>query len=276
MNTSSTVAWYSSRIRGGAKLSLDRELHLARAAGEGSREALDELIENKLAFVIKVAGEYRHTGVPFEDLLAEGNIGLMEAVRHFDPGKGNRFVTYAIWWIRKAILTALRRHGRLVNVSGYQQRRIREIRDAERRLEAGLGRAPSEEEILAEVPGRRSAIEPLLRFRHVEMSLDEPVPGTDDLRFADSLADPGTRLADEEIVFREECALLRQAIGELTGQEQQVIALRFGLQGDPPMTLAEVGERIGLSRERVRQIECQGKDRLRRWFLRQRWNGTNH
>lgn len=272
MNRSPTVAWYSSRIRKRKVRSLEEERRLVREAQEGSSEALQELIEDKLLFVMKIAADYRHTGVPFEDLLAEANVGLMQAVRHYDSGKGYRFLTYAVYWIRKAILGSLNKHGRLVNVSSYHQRRVREIRDAERRLKSKLGRAPSNAEIGTEAFGRRGKkqADRLLRFEHVEFSLDGHPRDRDDFRWSDRLADLALTSQEDAAIHREERALLLGLVHDLPLQERQVIVHRFGLRGDSPLTLSEIGKLMGLSRERIRQVECRGKDRLRKWFLRHR------
>jgi RNA polymerase primary sigma factor len=265
---SSAMAWYSSRIRKGAKLSLEEESLLAREAREGSRVALHRLIEDKLALVMKVVGEYRNFGVPFEDLLAEANLGLVEAVRRFDSTKGCKFATYAVWWVRKAVFDARRKHGRLVRISSHRQKRIGEIRDAERRLESRLGRTPSGDEIVAEIPRRRGESDLRLRLEHVELSLDEHIRGADGLRLADRLADPSLTSAEAELIHREGCRLVSDALGELREQERKVITYRFGLDNRPPLTLVEVGRLLGVSRERIRQVEVRAKQRLRRKLAR--------
>ena len=144
---SSVLSRYFAEIRGYPLLTKDEEMNLARNVKLGRREALNELIESNLSFVVKVASEYRNLGLPLEDLLNEGNIGLIEAGHRFDASKGTKFITYAIWWIRKSILRALSEHSNLVRVPTYQMKKVREIRDAESSLRRSLGRAPKREEI---------------------------------------------------------------------------------------------------------------------------------
>ena len=138
---------YFSDIREYPLLTKEQEQGLARNVKNGCRDSLHELVESNLSFVVKVASEYRNLGLPFEDLLNEGNIGLIEAAHRYDATKGTKFITYAIWWIRKSILKSLSEHSSLVRVPTYQMKKVREIRDAENSLRRQLGRKPQREEI---------------------------------------------------------------------------------------------------------------------------------
>ena len=144
---SSVLARYFSEIRNYPLLSKEQEQTLAQKIKNGCKNSLQELIESNLSFVVKVASEYRNLGLPFEDLLNEGNVGLIEAAHRYDATKGTKFITYAIWWIRKSILKALSEHSNLVRVPTYQMKKVREIRDAENSLRRTLGRRPKREEI---------------------------------------------------------------------------------------------------------------------------------
>ncbi len=139
---SSVLARYFSEIRHYPLLSKKQEQSLAANIKNGCKASLKELIESNLSFVVKVASEYRNLGLPFEDLLNEGNVGLIEAAHRYDATKGTKFITYAIWWIRKSILRALSEHSNLVRVPTYQMKKVREIRDAENSLRRTLGRRP--------------------------------------------------------------------------------------------------------------------------------------
>jgi RNA polymerase primary sigma factor len=245
------------------------ELILARQAQSGCEDSMRDLIESNLGFVVKVALEYRNAGLPLDDLFAEGSLGLIEAVKHFDPDKGNRFITYAVWWIRKSILMALSSSSRLVKVPAYRQKRIRELRDVERQLERRLGRKPSRTEIRDNFSASRSTtVEKLLQLDHRELSLDAPVNSQSDLRMSDKLADSRDSSPEDSMIRREGQSMLRKAVAELNDRERDIITYRFGLADAPPLTLTEIGDQLGLSRERVRQIEEDIKKRLRRLLSR--------
>jgi len=267
---SSILSRYFAEIREYPLLTKDEEMKLARRVKKGKRTALNELIESNLSFVVKVASEYRNLGLPFEDLLNEGNIGLIEAANRYDASKGTKFITYAIWWIRKSILKALSEHSNLVRVPNYQMKKVREIRDAEATLRRKLGRAPRREEISERLSRSVSKIDQVLQFNLREMSLDDKVGKDRDKPVSDYLVDGNCTSPEDDLIRREANALVGEALDHLTDQERTVVSFRFGLAGGPPLTLKEIGEKMGISRERVRQIECQAKARLRKLFARKR------
>jgi RNA polymerase primary sigma factor len=267
---SSILAKYFSEIRNYPLLNKEEEQDLADRVRRGSRRALHELIESNLSFVVKVAAEYRNLGLPFEDLLNEGNIGLIEAAHRYDASKGTKFITYAIWWIRKSILKALSEHSSLVRVPTYQMKKVREIRDAENTLRRTLGRKPAREEISARLERSLAKIDQVLQFTMREMSLDDRVGKDRDTSISDYLVDDVTVSPEEDLIKREANSLVSEAMRQLTDQEKTVIAYRFGIAGGTTLTLKEIGEIMNISRERVRQIECQAKSRLRKIFSRQR------
>ena len=267
---SSVLAKYFSEIRKYPLLSKEQEQTLAGRVLGGSREALHELIESNLSFVVKVATEYRNLGLPFEDLLNEGNIGLIEAAHRYDASKGTKFITYAIWWIRKSILKALSEHSSLVRVPTYQMKKVREIRDAENSLRRSLGRKPKREEISQRLERSLAKIDQVLQFTMREMSLDEKIGKDRDTPISDYLVDDGTISPEEDLITREANSLVSEAMQQLSEQEKIVIAYRFGIAGGQTLTLKEIGEIMSISRERVRQIECQAKTRLRKIFARKR------
>ena len=143
---STVLSRYFSEIRKYPLLTKKQEQGLARNVKKGCRDSLDELVKSNLSFVVKVASEYRNLGMPFEDMLNEGNIGLIEAAHRYDASKGTKFITYAIWWIRKSILKSLGEHSSLVRVPTYQMKKVREIRDAENSLRRSLGRKPKRDQ----------------------------------------------------------------------------------------------------------------------------------
>jgi RNA polymerase primary sigma factor len=267
---SSVLSRYFAEIREYPLLSKEQEQTLAKDVRRGCKEALDELIESNLSFVVKVASEYRNLGLPFEDLLNEGNIGLIEAAHRYDASKGTKFITYAIWWIRKSILKALSEHSNLVRVPNYQLKKVREIRDAENSLRRSLGRKPRREEISSRLSKSVNKIDQTLQLRLREVSLDDKVGKDRDASISDYLVDQNSINPEDDLIKREANDLVTEALDYLTDQERTVVTFRFGLRGGPPLTLKEIGEKMGISRERVRQIECQAKTRLRKLFARKR------
>src|SRR5262245_14636256 len=228
---SSVLSRYFSEIREYPLLTKDEELALAEGVKRGDRAALDELIESNLSFVVKVASEYRNLGLPFEDLLNEGNIGLIEAAHRYDASKGTKFITYAIWWIRKSILKALSEHSNLVRVPNYQMKKVREIRDAENSLRRSLGRKPEREEISERLSKSVSKIDQVLQFSLREVSLDDKVGKERDTVISDFLVDRRFSSPEDDLIKRESSNLVGEAMGHLSDQERTVVGYRFGLAG---------------------------------------------
>lgn len=229
MEFSPVVSSYLRQIHVTPRLTRADESGLADEAKRQDAAALERLALGHLAFVVHVAKEFRGRGVPLEDLVGEGCVGLMKAMKRFDPSGGTRFMTYAVFWIRKAILDALYNQPRVVRVPRYQREK---------------GRA---------IPR--------------EVRLDDPVRGTD-LRLADVLADGARPSARSRLIEGEDLIRLRRAVLALSTREQAVLAYRFGFFGERAETLHEVGTRLELSKERVRQIEAGAIARLRAAFRR--------
>jgi RNA polymerase primary sigma factor len=268
---SSVLARYFSEIRSYPLLTKDQEHCLAENVRRtGCKESLNELIESNLSFVVKVASEYRNLGLPFEDLLNEGNLGLIEAAHRYDASKGTKFITYAIWWIRKSILKALSEHSTLVRVPTYQMKKVREIREAESILRRTLGRKPRRDEISERLDRSLSKVDQVLQFNLRELSLDDKMGRERDKPIADFLVDARSTSPEDDLIKRESNGLIAEALRHLSPQERTVLAHRFGIASGPPLTLKEIGEMMNISRERVRQIECQAKRRLRKLFSRKR------
>jgi RNA polymerase primary sigma factor len=264
------LSQYFAEIRDYPLLTREEERDLARDIQAGSREALDQLVKSNLSFVAKIASEYRNLGIPFEDLLNEGNLGLIEAAHRFNPDMNNKFISYAIWWIRKAILKALCEKAHVVRMPYSQIKKFKEIRKAERELQRSLGRVPDREEISAHLSKCVSKIDKVLQYGVHETSLDLGVGEDQDTPLAEVLADDRSCSPEERLLDEETHTDLGEVYCELNEQQKTVIAYRYGVLGERPLTLQETGERIGVSRERVRQIENQAKERMRRLFRRKR------
>jgi RNA polymerase primary sigma factor len=221
-----------------------------------------ELVESSLSFVVWVSRDYRDKGLPLEDLVGEGNLGLIEAARRFDPERGVRFTSFAVWWIRKAILDALYRQSSLVRVPDYLLREARVVERTRRNLGLTLGRMASREEIgrAAGVSSREVEKTLLLGRREVPLE-DSARPG--EPRRPTSRRETGTWGDPEEQLLRSQRReLVRRLLSHLSGPEREVVISRYGLNGGETRTLKETGERLGVSQERVRQIEVQAKRRL--------------
>jgi RNA polymerase primary sigma factor len=268
-------------------LTKDDEAELLRRlqSPDAGRSTYYDLVKSNLSFVVKIACEYRNRGLPFEDLVNEGNLGAIEAAQHFDPSRGTRFITYAVWWIRKSMLKALAQQAALVHVPTYQLRRLRDIDRTGRLLSRRLGREADRGEISAELQLTLAKIDEILQAKTREMSLDETFGGDENSPVSDYLADERSVSPEDEMIGQECRELVRWALGRLSELERFVIVNRFGLSGGRVLTLREVGDQIGVSRERIRQLETQALKRLQKAIaLRLRpgvvkrgapWRGTN-
>ncbi len=220
-------------------------------------------VEDNLGYVLKVAADYRGLGVPFEELVNEGNVGLVEAARRFDPGHGVKFATYAIWWIRKTILKSLDDHSRTVRLPSYQATRARRVRETERGLRDLLGRYPDREELSRALALSLPVLDRLLLLDRWELSLETTVGEEGRARLLERV--PDLAPTPEQVLIRRELSeRVRDALGLLPSQERQVLALRYGLDDGPRLSLEQAGKRLGLSRERIRQIQVRATQRLRR------------
>ncbi|HXV75946.1 MAG TPA: RNA polymerase sigma factor RpoD/SigA [Candidatus Polarisedimenticolaceae bacterium] len=253
--TASSLNHYLADVRRIPRLSREQERRLALEIRAGRHDAINRLVEGNLSFVIKVAGDYRWLGVPLEDLINAGNLGLIEAARRFDAERRVRFTTYAAFWIRKAILEEVAEQSRVVSLPNYQAQLRRRIRKAERALHRGLGRAPNRRELADHLSMRLGHLERVLRRGGQEISLDDPAEDSPGAALRTKLTDAQTEPVDSALHWKIQQRQLRSLLRELNAQQREVVTLRYGLENASPSTLAEVGARLKVSRERVRQIE---------------------
>jgi RNA polymerase primary sigma factor len=261
-----TLTQYLGRIRGGRLLDAAEERSLSARAQEGDREAWARLIESNLRLVISIAKKYRGRGVPFEDLIQEGNAGLIRAVERFDPTLGNRFSTYATWWIRQAVTRAVADHARTVRLPSHVVDSLFKLRRAENTLSIELGRDATEEEL-----AERLGIKPKEARRLREVG--QPI-GSLDVRVGRDAAEEGAVLGDllpdesseddyAQVEIGQWEGTLREAVRSLPDREARVLEMRHGLDGNKTHTLREVSEELGISQERARQVEIKALRTIR-------------
>ncbi len=258
-----TLTQYLGRIRSGRLLDAAEERELSRCAREGDKEARKRLIESNLRLVISIAKKYRGRGVSFEDLIQEGNSGLIKAVERFDPDMGNRFSTYATWWIRQAVTRAVADHARTVRLPSHVVDALFRLRRADNALSIELGRDPSEVE-LAERLGIKP--EEVKRLREVSQpigSINARVGAEEGAEMGDLLPDEraGDDYARVEIGQWE--GTLHEAVESLPEREARILKMRHGLDGSKTRTLREVSEALGISQERARQVEIKALRTIR-------------
>jgi RNA polymerase primary sigma factor len=241
----------------------ERELG-TRIRSSGDAEAIRRLVEGNLRFVVSFAKRYRHLGVPFLDLIHEGNLGLIEASRRFDPTRNVKFITYAVWWIRQAILQYLAGQTRAFAVPARLAVSAARFRTDVAALATELERAPTPAEIADELELSKSDVAALELIAGNDVSLSDPMPGENDQRALVDTLEAFVPAVDDSLVRDALVRATRRAIAELDPREREVMRLRFGIDEDEPLTLQEIGNRFGVSRERVRQIESRAREKLRR------------
>jgi RNA polymerase primary sigma factor len=260
---SRNIKHYLEEIAKFPALTEEEEKKIGERIRRGDPDALQDLVRSNLKFVVSYVKKYQGMGLGLLDLIDEGNVGLIEAARRFDPSRGVRFVSYAVWWIRQAIFHALTQSARITRIPQKMSDQISLMKKKTAELKADLGREPNREEIAAAMGVSETDVEDLEILGERSLSLSDKV-NDDDLEVEDRISDPDSPSVEYQIIKASVQQQIRDILGELDEKEALVLKLRFGLDDDRPQTLQEIGDRLNLTRERIRQIEQKAMRKLSR------------
>ena len=258
-----SLSKYLQEISNYEPLSPDREVELAVRVRQGDRRALKELTEANLRFVVSVAKDYQGQGLPLTDLINEGNLGLIKAAERFDETRGFKFISYAVWWIRQSVLQALAEHSRIVRLPLNRVGTISKINKASERLEQEFERTPRADELAHQLEMKITEINDAQRIARRHHSLDTPFSDDEKNSLLDVISDNNTEEPDLELHIGSLEREVKDALETLKDREKDVIRMYFGIDREYALTLNEIGEEFGLTRERVRQIKEKAIRRLR-------------
>jgi len=260
----SPIRYYLDQIGKTPLLSLEEETALARRVLKGDEAARQKMIQSNLRLVVRIAKDYDNFGLSLMDLISEGNFGLIKAVERFDPDKGGKLSTYASWWIKQAIKRALASNGKTIRLPVHMVDRIAQMRRITARLTAEIGREPHNEEIAAAMEIPLAKVVHMKSIANRAASLDQPVGEEGDATLGDLVKDDSERTPFETLRGKSDNAEIAEMLGALEPREAEILTHRFGLNGESPLTLEEVGDRFKLTRERVRQLQQSALMQLRR------------
>ncbi len=263
ISDSDTMKLYMESIGRYQLISPDEEAELATRIARGDMAARESLIISNLRLVVKIAHDFKGMGLPLQDLISEGNIGLMRAVEKFDPRKGAKLSSYAAWWIKQAMRRALANQARTIRSPVQSASKIGKIQSAKNRLSQSLGRAPTDKEIAEDINLTERTVVGLRQGKTSTISIFDPIQSGADGEFKDIIPDEKTFSPDDIVEDEETLNRMMELTTKLEEREKVILNLRFGLQGGRPKTLEEVSRAIGRTRERVRQIQNQALEKLK-------------
>jgi len=259
-----TLRMYLKEISKFPQLTAEQEQELGARTRAGDEAAFRKLIESNLRFVVAMAKKYSRSGYPLHELINEGNMGLIEAASRFDPDRGVRFITYASWWIRQAILAAIAHHGQVFSLPPKLKHELYRFETKVAQLTQELGHRPSVEEISKQLDMKEDDVRDMMEGTPTEVSLNAPLGEDQDMRLEDLIQDESITPVDEALISRSFHEQLESLLAQLDEKERTIIDRRFGLHDAEPQTLAEIGADLHLSRERIRQLEERALEKLRR------------
>jgi RNA polymerase primary sigma factor len=260
----SPIRYYLDQIGKTPLLTLEEETALARRVLKGDEAARQKMIQSNLRLVVRIAKDYDNFGLSLMDLISEGNFGLIKAVERFDPDKGGKLSTYASWWIKQAIKRALATSGKTIRLPVHMVDRIAQMRRITARLAAEIGREPHNEEIAQAMEIPLAKVVHMKSVANRAASLDQPVGEEGDATLGDLVKDESERTPFETLRGKSDNDEVAEMLAALEPREAEILIRRFGLDGESPLTLEEVGERFKLTRERVRQLQQSALMQLRR------------
>jgi RNA polymerase primary sigma factor len=244
-------------------LNREEEIELARRIKKGDKRAREQMITANLRLVVKIARDYEGLGLPLLDLINEGNIGLMKGVERYDLKKGAKLSTYAAWWIKQTIMAALANQSKTIRLPAHVVERLAKMRRAEAEWHDTFDREPSDQELAEHLGLDERRIRQYRLAAKAPVSLDAPLGDEEPNRISDVVADPNAAAPFDRIVQENDAGLVREAMAGLNKRETAILGLRFGLDGAKPKTLEEIGARLKLSRERIRQIQEEALVKMR-------------
>ena len=259
----SSISWYLDQINKIPLLTREEEDRLARAVREGDENSKNKLIKANLRFVVSIAKKYQTSGISLLDLINEGNMGLIKAAERFDPDRGYHFISYAVWWIRQAIILAISQKASLIRLPLNRTADMQKIEKVHKKLESRLGREPTPGEIAEDLDMDDDEINHLRNITQDYISLDSSYGDSDDTTILSMIVDQRVDSPDKNVLDESLSAALNEVLSTLTESERQIIKMRFGLDGFEPMSLQQIGDEFKLSKERIRQIEKKAIRRLR-------------
>ncbi len=258
-----TLQLYLNEIGRVKLLTREEEIVLAKRIKKGDKRAREQMITANLRLVVKIARDYEGLGLPLLDLINEGNIGLMKGVERFDPKKGAKLSTYAAWWIKQAIMAALANQSKTIRLPAHVVERLAKMRKAEVLLRDTFDREPTDQELADHLGLDTRRVRQYRQAAKAPVSLDAPLGEDEPNRISDVVADPNAAAPFDRIVQENDAGLVRDALARLTERETAILGLRFGLDGQKPKTLEEIGAQFKLSRERIRQIQDEALIKMR-------------
>lgn len=258
-----TLDIYLDEIKGFELLEASEELRLAERILAGDPQARQDMIRANLRLVVSIAKQFVNRGLGFMDLIEEGNIGLIRAVEKFDPQAGCRFSTYATWWIKQSIRRALVNSSKTVRIPSYMVELIGKLKSTQLQLTDSLGRAPNVEELATSMGLPEKNVSAIKRAIDASQTMANPVPIDPEGGTEEMIPDDGQSAPDQVILEQSQLENLRELLDSMSERQAAVLKLRYGLSGEEPMTLKDIGKKVGLTRERVRQIENEALARLK-------------